>query len=187
MAVDKLVDSAQLNADLTSVANAIRTKGGTSAQLAFPAGFVSAVNAIPTGSGTTLLADYTASEDVSEIVLSGDFSGYTFYYLIVNGDCSTKEWIYPSFNDIANTSRYWASQGGASSFDIHIPICTSVTGSPLMPSGPYVLLMQTSGAGSINAYVQDLRGPFSKLSLKLYYGTSLFLSGVNVKLWGITI
>ena len=51
MAVDKLVDSTQLDADLTSVANAIRTKGGTSAQLAFPAGFVSAVNAIPTGGG----------------------------------------------------------------------------------------------------------------------------------------
>lgn len=49
MAVDKLVDSAQLDADLTSVANAIRTKGGTSAQMAFPAGFVSAVQAIPTG------------------------------------------------------------------------------------------------------------------------------------------
>lgn len=51
MAVDKLVDSAQLDADLTSVANAIRTKGSTSADLAFPAGFVSAINAIPTGGG----------------------------------------------------------------------------------------------------------------------------------------
>ena len=51
MAVDKLVDSTQLDADLTSVANAIRTKGGTSASLAFPAGFVSAVEAIPTGGG----------------------------------------------------------------------------------------------------------------------------------------
>lgn len=37
------------SADLTSVANAIRTKGGTSAQLAFPAGFVSAIQAIETG------------------------------------------------------------------------------------------------------------------------------------------
>lgn len=51
MAVDKLVDSAQLDADLTSVANAIRTKGETSASLAFPNGFVSAINAIPTGGG----------------------------------------------------------------------------------------------------------------------------------------
>ena len=34
--------------DLTAVANAIRTKGGTSAQLVFPSGFVSAVEAIST-------------------------------------------------------------------------------------------------------------------------------------------
>lgn len=52
MAVDKLVDSTQLDADLTSVANAIRTKGGTSAQMAFPTGFVSAVNAIPVAGET---------------------------------------------------------------------------------------------------------------------------------------
>lgn len=52
MAVDKLVDSAQLDADLTSVADAIRTKGGTSASLAFPADFVSAIAAIPSGGGS---------------------------------------------------------------------------------------------------------------------------------------
>lgn len=51
MSVDKLVDSTQLDADLTSVANAIRTKGGTSASLAFPSDFVSAIAAIPTGGG----------------------------------------------------------------------------------------------------------------------------------------
>lgn len=37
--------------DLTAVANAIRTKGGTSAQLAFPDGFVDAIDAIETGGG----------------------------------------------------------------------------------------------------------------------------------------
>lgn len=51
MSVDKLVDSTQLDSDLTSVANAIRTKGGTSAPLAFPTGFVSAIGNIPTGGG----------------------------------------------------------------------------------------------------------------------------------------
>jgi hypothetical protein len=39
------------SADLTSVANAIRTKGGTSAQLAFPADFVQAIEDIETGGG----------------------------------------------------------------------------------------------------------------------------------------
>ena len=48
MSLDKLVDSTQLDADLTNVADAIRTKGGTSAALAFPAGFVSAIEAIGT-------------------------------------------------------------------------------------------------------------------------------------------
>lgn len=51
MAVDKLVDSTQLDADLTSVANAIRTKGGTSASLAFPSGFVDAIANMPSGGG----------------------------------------------------------------------------------------------------------------------------------------
>ena len=53
MAYDKAVDSAQLDADLTLVADAIRTKGGTDAQLAFPSGFVSAVQAFETGGGNT--------------------------------------------------------------------------------------------------------------------------------------
>ena len=63
--------------ELTSIANAIRTKGGTSAQLAFPNEFISAIEAIPTGGGGgpatkkqvnfidydgTLLYSYTAQE-----------------------------------------------------------------------------------------------------------------------------
>ena len=56
MAVDKLVDSTQLDADLTSVANAIRTRGDTSAQLTFPNGFVDAIEAIPSGGVDTLTA-----------------------------------------------------------------------------------------------------------------------------------
>lgn len=40
--------------DLTAVANAIRTKGGTSASLAFPSDFVSAINAISGGGGSVL-------------------------------------------------------------------------------------------------------------------------------------
>ena len=72
MAVDKLVDSTQLNADLTSVANAIRTKGGTSAQLAFPSGFVSAVQAIPTGGGggSDESGSFIASNSQSNVTVS---------------------------------------------------------------------------------------------------------------------
>lgn len=51
MVINKIVNATQLDADLTDIADAIRAKGGTSAQLAFPAGFVDAVEAIETGGG----------------------------------------------------------------------------------------------------------------------------------------
>ena len=57
MALDKAIDSAVLDAALAATANAIRSKGGTAAQIAFDLnsrlGFKSAIDAIPTGGGPT--------------------------------------------------------------------------------------------------------------------------------------
>ena len=75
MAFDKAVDSAQLNADLTSVANAIRTKGKTSAQLAFPAGFISAVQAVQTGIAPKLVVQTSAGASVTITKGSTTISG----------------------------------------------------------------------------------------------------------------
>ena len=87
MSIDKAVDSARLDADLTSVANAIRTKGGTSGQLAFPAGFVSAVNAIPTGGGgssDTVTGTFTFdTAGAHDITIPYTGSGYILDLLIV--------------------------------------------------------------------------------------------------------
>lgn len=49
MANYKFVDTDQLEADLTAVADSIRTKGETTGALAFPAGFQEAVANISTG------------------------------------------------------------------------------------------------------------------------------------------
>lgn len=49
MADYKFVNADQLDSDLSSIANAIRKKGGTSASMSFPNGFSSAINAISTG------------------------------------------------------------------------------------------------------------------------------------------
>lgn len=73
MAVDKLVDSAQLNTDLTAVANAIRAKSGGSTPLAFPGGFVSEIGSISGGdtvyaapqSGYLYTPDYTQTVTVN--------------------------------------------------------------------------------------------------------------------------
>lgn len=48
-----MADYLTTDTELTSIADAIRTKGGTSAQLVYPTGFVSAIEAISTGGGAS--------------------------------------------------------------------------------------------------------------------------------------
>ncbi len=62
MALDKLVDSTQLDADLTSIANAIRQKTGGAGKLSFPNGFISGIN--------LLLPPVYPQVDVSESFLT---------------------------------------------------------------------------------------------------------------------
>lgn len=60
--------------ELTSIANAIRTKGGTSAALEYPADFITAINAIPTGGGGSGLTyetgTYTPTTDIAKPTIS---------------------------------------------------------------------------------------------------------------------
>ena len=69
MAVDKAVDSSALASGLTGVANAIRSKGGTNGQLAFPAGFVSAIGDLADALVVTLTGtgSYTADKTYAQI------------------------------------------------------------------------------------------------------------------------
>jgi hypothetical protein len=132
MAVDKLVDSNQLDANLTSVANAIRTKGGTAASLAFPAGFVSAVQAIPTGTtptGTKQISinqNGTTTEDVTNYanaeitvdVQGGGGGGFTTIasgtFIGSNNSTDPGRQRVPIGKKMAKTDfwvRVWAKQG----------------------------------------------------------------------------
>lgn len=67
MAYDKVVDSAALEAGLTQIADAIREKGGTSDNLAFPAAMAEAIAAIAAGGGGGVkiaTGSFTPTEDV---------------------------------------------------------------------------------------------------------------------------
>ena len=80
MAIDKLVDSAQLESDLTSVADAIRAKTGGTADLQFPADFVSEIGSISGGGGFTAVdfVDHTKPDGAlvfEQITFPAD-SGY---------------------------------------------------------------------------------------------------------------
>ena len=83
MAYDKVVDSASLDLKLTQVADAIRTKGNTSADLQFPSGFISAIQAIQTGTELKIIVSVTSGATVTATKGSKVVSGTS-----VNGTCT---------------------------------------------------------------------------------------------------
>ena len=85
-----MADYKVTDTQLTSIANAIRTKGETSAPLEFPTGFVTAVQNIPTGGGSVLVTKtitqngtYSAEDDnadgYSEVTVNVQGSSYDNY------------------------------------------------------------------------------------------------------------
>lgn len=126
------------DSDLTSVANAIRTKGGTSAQLAFPAGFVSAIGDIPTGgSGDYTAADFAdRAKPVGDVVFTDSYMGsqnsstapnYFAYRTAIDSiyapnynntsncssvfrNCSMKYGVFPKLTKIYNNYFYGCSK-----------------------------------------------------------------------------
>lgn len=64
MATYKAVDTEQLNAGLKDIANAIRTKAGTSGALAFPSAMAEAIGNIPAGSKVAS-GSFTPAQDAS--------------------------------------------------------------------------------------------------------------------------
>lgn len=83
MAYDKVVDSASLDSKLTQVADAIRTKGNTSADLQFPSGFISAIQAIQTGTELQIIVSVTSGATVTATKGSKVVSGTA-----ANGTCT---------------------------------------------------------------------------------------------------
>ena len=103
MAVDKLVDSTQLDSDLTSVANAIRTKGGTNSQMAFPSGFVSAIQSLP---NTPTLISKSITQNGTYTASSDNADGYSSITVTVSGGGSlpaTQHSILLEFSDTTST------------------------------------------------------------------------------------
>lgn len=119
MAVDKLVDSTQLDADLTTVANAIRTKGGTSADLAFPAGFVSAVQAIPSGGGGMNYDTKTVTRSSASAKMTVDREFTDFIFLAFLRDepttIPTNGYVLAQMAIYIN-GKFWPSAGTGKSY-----------------------------------------------------------------------
>lgn len=72
------------DSELISIANAIRTKGGTSSPLAFPNGFTSAVEAIPAG-GSSILISKSITANGTYNASSDNADGYSAVTVNVSG------------------------------------------------------------------------------------------------------
>lgn len=91
--------------DLTSVATAIRTKGGTSARLMFPSGFVSAIQAIPTGGESV---DYFNRPKIND--------GNAYLYLYLPNDDDLQVTVYISVNSQSQITVDWGDGSTVESF-----------------------------------------------------------------------
>jgi len=135
MALDKLVDSTQLDADLASVANAIRTKGGTSAQLQFPSGFVSAVEAISGGGG-----DYGTSISSGNEMIIPKVDGKTSFAAFVEADS----------DDLVNGRALFAFKLPFLSSDrIYSGKTSSTASPPTIQCGPHVAIFVTETSSTV--------------------------------------
>lgn len=87
MATYKAVNADQMDADMTSVANAIRTMGGSTETFAWPTGFITAIREIETGkdvsSVTATAADVISGKvfvDSAGNPVTGTLVVQTYYY-----------------------------------------------------------------------------------------------------------
>lgn len=77
MAFDKVVDSSVLDAGLKQIADAIREKGGTSDNLAFPTAMAEAIAAIESGNGKLITGTITFDSQTDAITLQDAFPPQT--------------------------------------------------------------------------------------------------------------
>ena len=132
MALDKLVNSTALDTGLTSIANAIRTKGGTSEQLTFPEGFVDAVEDIPTGGGGgggsdvifydydgTITNSYSASEFASLAALPANPSHEGLIAQGWNWSLANAK-TYVAKHGKLNIGQMYVTQSGATEIDVEM-------------------------------------------------------------------
>ena len=177
MAVDKLVDSSQLDNGLTSVANAIRTRGGTQASLAFPSGFVSAISSIP---------NVYAVSDEGKVVSGGALVSQTPTSVTQNGTVDTT---------LINSVEVNVSGGGGSSvasndvnfYDYDGTIVASYSAADFanlsaMPDNPSHEGLTAQGWNWTLANAKTYAASYGKLNIGQMYITSDGKTRIHIKL-----
>ena len=121
MALDKVVDSAALDAGMAYIANAIRAKAGTTDKLVWPDGFKAAVEGIQTGSGGISIqsGSFTPAENLSSYTITVD--GTVKNFILIKETSQTGYGIrtiycIEKFQDTLEANILVASNSSGSSF-----------------------------------------------------------------------
>ena len=155
---------------LDAIADAINAKTGGSSAMT-PAQMVTEIGNIPTGGGggLVLLADYTASEDVSAIKI--DFTesmrGYTYYIVELNGVVTGSVGPYIGLNT-ETANRYYGQ----------------LTGSYIYSAMIYAY-SDTRAALVGGSATQTCNLPVEYLHIRAYNANSIIRTGATVKIWGV--
>lgn len=164
--------------DLTSVADAIRSKGGTEAALSFPAGFVSAVEALE--SGGELLVSYEVPEDVT--VISIDYTsamdGFDVYLMEAEGLAAGRTlFICPQLNGTSYKGYSGQTSAGNSFHKKYwvVPFYNSSLG-----AAGHTLAVS-------NGIRQETTGVIERFVFASYYDNASFAAGTIVKIWGLRL
>lgn len=169
-------------ADLISVADAIRSKGGTSEALAFPDGFVSAVEAITTdtgssgesGGGVQLLYTATITEPVQAVTIPFEESWKDFDAILCVPDvvCSTTEWLSCM---IAGKKNYIGTSGSAGLAD-YTPVRAEII-CTFTVEAAYI-------AEATGGYSQVDKAAITEISLSTYYAANA-ITGGTIRMMGV--
>ena len=125
MANYKIVDGDQLDADLTSVADTIRSKSGTSDELEFPSGFMLAVESIESDLAVDSELSTSSENPVQNKVISASLNqlrrdlndidnaiGYISPYLVENSEFINGVWANGVWRTDGNYGKYKSNKIG---------------------------------------------------------------------------
>jgi len=189
MALDKLVDSAQLDSDLASVANAIRAKSGGAGQLAFPAGFVSEIGNISGGGGGSgdpvygLISEHTVTEEVSTITLPIPALALEDHRVFVELDnlAHSTDYLYPTIDNATKSGPY-LKQASVENALLQMFFVESKTVDGKEFRGGFGFSSSVTGGGGGTVLTLQNFTPGSVV-LALYKAASVFTGG-TVRLYG---
>lgn len=155
-----MADYLTTDTELTSVANAIRTKGGTSSALVYPTGFVSAIQNLPSGGGTDV-SDTTA---VAGDVLSGK------YFHIADGTKVQGTIASKTSSDVTTSNNVVTIPAGHYASQVQKTVGTAQAAQTITPTTSD----QTIASGKYLTGTQTIKGDANLVAGNIKNGTTIF-------------